>query len=120
MHTFVKINNGGVDVNGFGVRLKQWRVQLGLTQEELADRCATSANNIRNYEKNRNTPSYETIIRLCDAMLVNPDYLMQDDLGFNPYEDKNETFNDIAKLTPADYQLVKGLVNNLKNRGVKR
>ena len=104
----------------FGERLKFWRERQSLTQEQLAARCNSSEQVMRSYEKNRNRPGYEMIIRLCDALLVNPDYLMQDDLSFNPYEDRNETFNDIAKLPPADYQLVKGFVENLKSQGGKR
>lgn len=107
-------------MNSFGERLKYWREHLGLTQEQLAVRCESSEQVIRSYEKNRNKPGYDMIIRLCDAMLINPDYLMQDDLNFNPYEDRNETFNDIAKLPPSEYQLVKGFVENLKNQGIKR
>lgn len=103
-------------MSNFGERLKFMREQLGLTQEQLALRCKSSEQVIRSYEKNRNKPGYEMIIRLCDAMLVNPDYLMQDDLSFNPYEDKNETFNDIARLSPANYLLVKGFVKNLKDQ----
>ena len=107
-------------MNNFGERLKFWREHQGLTQEQLALRCNSSEQVIRSYEKSRNKPGYEMIIRLCDALLVNPDYLMQDDLSFNPYEDRNETFNDIAKLPPNEYQLVKGFVENLKNQGIKR
>ena len=104
-------------VNSFGERLKFQREQKRLTQEQLAIRCNSSEHVLRSYEKNRNKPGYDMIIRLCDALLVNPDYLMQDDLCFNPYEDKNETFNDIAKLSPSNYMLVKGIVENLKAQG---
>ena len=106
-------------MDSFGERLRFQREQKRLTQEQLAIRCNSSEHVIRSYEKNRNKPGYAMIIRLCDALLVNPDYLMQDDLSFNPYEDKNETFNDIAKLPPSSYLLVKGFVENLKNQGVK-
>jgi transcriptional regulator with XRE-family HTH domain len=106
-------------MSSFGDRLKYQREYKNLTQEQLAARCDTSDHMIRAYEKNRNKPGYEMIIRLCDALLVNPDYLMQDDLSFNPYEDRNETFNDIAKLPPSSYQLLKSFVENLKNQGMK-
>jgi len=107
-------------MNNFGDRLKFCRERQSLTQEQLGTRCNSSEQMIRSYEKNRNKPGYEMIIRLCDALLVNPDFLMQDDLSFNPYEERNETFNDIAKLPPSDYQLVKGFVENLKAQGAKR
>jgi len=114
---FIYINDyGGDSVSNFGERLKFWRERKGLTQEQLALRCKSSEQVIRSYEKNRNKPGYDMIIRLCDAMLVNPDYLMQDDLSFNPYEDRNETFNDIARLSPTNYQLLKGFVKNLKDQ----
>jgi len=111
---------GGDKVNSFGERLRYQREQKGLTQEQLAIRCGSSEHVIRSYEKNRNRPGYNMLIRLCDALLINPDYLLQDDLSFNPYEEHNETFNDIAKLPPYEYQLVKGFVENLVNHGAKR
>lgn len=100
----------------FGDRLKYIREHKGITQEELAALCKTSDSIIRGYEKNRSRPSYDMILRICDALRTNPDYLMQDDLSFNPYEDFNETINAIAKLSPKDYNLLKGFVKNLMDQ----
>lgn len=104
----------------FGDRLKNSREHAGLYQEQLASACVSSAQVIRSYEKNRNRPGYNMIIQLCNVLHVNPDYLMQDDLSFNPYEERNETINDIAKLAPTEYNLVKGLVENLKNQEARK
>jgi len=37
-------------------------------------------------------------------------------ISFNPYEDKNETFNAIAKLSPKNYKLLKDFVESLSNQ----
>ena len=106
-------------MSSFGERLKRQREHRRLTQEQLAELCGSDDRMIRGYEKDRNKPNYYMLIRLCDALLCNPDYLLQDDLKFNPYEERNETFNDIAKLPPSAYQLVKGFVENLKSQDMR-
>ena len=103
-------------MGSFGYRLKKIREERGFTQERLAVACKTSEPVIRHYEKERKKPGYDMMLRICDALRVNPDYLMQDDLSFNPYEDKNETFNAIAKLSPKNYKLLKDFVESLSNQ----
>ena len=100
--------------------MKTQRLDQHLTQEELALRCGSSDQVMRSYEKNRNKPGYDMLVRLCDALHVNPDYLMQDDLSFNPYADKDEALSSMQTLPPADYQLVKDMIASLQNRRASR
>ena len=101
-------------MNGFGARLKEAREISKLIQKELAIMCETDEAIIRGYEKERRAPSKSMMLRLFDALKTPPDFFFQDELSFNPYQDKDMLFSEIAKLTPVQYKLVRGFVDNLK------
>jgi transcriptional regulator with XRE-family HTH domain len=101
-------------VKGFGDRLKEAREICKLTQRELAIMCDTDEAIIRGYEKERRAPSKSMMLRLFDALKTPPDFFFQDELSFNPYQDKDMLFSDISKLSPAQYKLLRGFVDNLK------
>lgn len=61
-----------------GNRLKQRRVQLGLTQQQLADIIGAKKNTISNYECNISSPSEDIILRLMDALKCDANYLYGD------------------------------------------
>jgi len=103
-------------MSGFGDRLKEARIMCKLTQKEVAIICDTDEATIRSYEKERISPSKSMMLRLFDALKTPPDFFFQDELSFNPYKDKDTLFADIAKLPTAQYKLVKGFVNNLKEQ----
>lgn len=103
-------------MKGFGDRLKQAREECKLTQQELAIKCDTDEAIIRGYEKARRAPSKRMMLQLFDALKTPPDFFFQDELSFNPYEDKDNLFSDIAKLPPSQYKLVKGFVDTLKKQ----
>lgn len=56
---------GAVDI---GNRLKGLRVQLNLTQEELADRCELSKGFISQVERNLTSPSIATLTDILEAL----------------------------------------------------
>ena len=57
-------------------RILKRREQLGLTQTELAKRAGLQPPAISQYESGVRNPSYETIIKLSNALNVNTDYLI--------------------------------------------
>lgn len=90
-----------------GNRLKQRRMQLGLTQQQLADIIGSKKNTISNYECNISSPGEDIILRImealkCDANYLYCDYFTSDE---NLLPDKNEmqiikayrSFNDEGK-----------------------
>ena len=103
-------------MNGIGDRLKTARLEKKLTQEQLASLCNTSQGVIRNYEKSRRFPSIDMLARFCNALRVSPDYLLQDELSFNPYEEKNEMFSTIDKLTPKQIDFLKDFLITLQKQ----
>ena len=56
-------------------KLKELRLNMGLTQEELASKLGLSRVNYTRYENGKVNPDYETIIKLADFYDVSLDEL---------------------------------------------
>jgi len=62
-------------------RLKELRIEKGLSQTQLAKEIGVNYRTISQYEKGINEPDIKTIKKLCDFFGVTADYL----LGFTEY-----------------------------------
>lgn len=62
----------------FAERMKNRRMELGITRSELAKRLNVSASAISNYENEVSAPKEDILLRLFDALDVEPNYLFQD------------------------------------------
>ncbi len=63
-------------MNKFAERLKELRIEKGLTQKQLADELQISQAIISLYEKNVRTPTIDVVITLCTFFKVSADYLI--------------------------------------------
>lgn len=98
----------------FGDRLKIVRKEKGFTLEHLASLIDTSEVVIRNYEKSRRIPNVEMLIRLCNALNVTPNYLLQDDLTTSCFD--NEILEKVALLTAEQRCFLNDFLNTLLER----
>lgn len=55
---------------GFGSRIRQLRLERGLTLQQLAKRCELAASTISKVEQNQISPTYENVLRLADGLRV--------------------------------------------------
>lgn len=116
------------DMKLIGKRIKQLRLELNLTQEELAQKIASvkGKSSIANYESGSNLPSDEVKMKMCEIFNCSLDYLMcktdirnpnkkpQDDplglakVGFNmddytpPTDKQREQIRDILEIMLKD------------------
>jgi transcriptional regulator with XRE-family HTH domain len=65
-----------IGFNEIGSRISERRKELQLTQEMLTNLTDISTNQLSNIENNRSVPTIETILRLCEALKVTPDYFL--------------------------------------------
>ena len=65
-----------------GQRIRYYRQQRLLTQEQLAERTGVSASFMGHIERGSRIASLETLMRLCDALQVTPNDLLADDAFF--------------------------------------
>lgn len=65
----------------FGNRVRTRREDLGLTQQELADRVNVSLKTLQNWDRGVNTPKQiKDLLSLCNQLHCDPDYLLLRDL----------------------------------------
>ena len=63
-------------MNKFAERLKELRLENGLTQDQLAEKTRLNQATISAYERNKITPTIDAIIILCKFFRVSADYLI--------------------------------------------
>ncbi len=59
----------------FGEQLRRRREELGLSRDQLAQALGVSRSAVGNYETGVSTPKEEVLLRLFDALQVDPNYL---------------------------------------------
>ena len=97
-----------MDIN-FGNRLKEMRIQAGMTQQQLASKLGITKSVISFYELRERTPSPEILVKLAAEFKVSSDYL----LGI-----EKKKVLDISGLDSDDERIVKQLVEHLRNKNV--
>ena len=80
-------------MNTFGDRLRQARIDKGLTQKQLADMIGAKHNSISNWENNQNKPDPDTIEIICGVLDIEPNYLLS-----------KETKTDLTKKEFSNYE----------------
>ncbi len=65
-----------VDYKDLGMRIRLARRKQSLTQEQLAEQVGISASFMGHIERGSRIASLETLISLCNALRVSPQYLL--------------------------------------------
>ena len=63
-----------------GGQIKRYRIRLGLSQEELADRIFVTRQSVSNWENGRTYPDLQSLLRLSDLFGLSLDELIKGDL----------------------------------------
>ena len=101
---------------GFGEQLRRRREELGLSRAELAERLGVSRSAVGNYETGVSTPKEDILLRLFDALQVDPNYLYQDSFhaqGFVCSGEEQRLLEKLRRLPLTGRQTVHSLVNAL-------
>ena len=67
-----------MDYRELGRRVRQQRTMCGMTQEELAEKSGISCSFVGHIERGEKKFSIGTLVALCNAMKISPNYLLQD------------------------------------------
>ena len=62
----------------FSDRLKEARIAIGLTQEQVADKLGVAKSTLAGYEKGNREPSIPTVQKIMEVLSVDANYLYQD------------------------------------------
>lgn len=91
----------------FGKKIKAFRKQNNLTQQQLAERLGVAKSVISYYESGDRFPSNDVLIKLARTFHVSTDYL----LGL----ERKRTL-DISDLTEDDIAVVETVANALRKK----
>lgn len=93
----------------FGSKLKELRMQNGLTQQQLATQLGVTKSVISFYERQERTPSPEVLRKMAAIFRVSTDFLLD--------IDRTKRL-DVSDLDDDDIQLVSLLIDTLRRKNV--
>ena len=93
-----------------GKRIKDMRLEKGLSQQELGDLLGVTKVSICGYENGTRTPSLETFGLLAEVFNTTTDYLLGREITIHS-EDNKEYLGNISK---DDINIIKELKDNNK------
>lgn len=76
-----------IDYKALGKRIAKRRRVLNMTQDDVAEATGLSNNHISNIENCHSIPSIDTLVKICEAIDVTPDYLL---LGIAAHADAED------------------------------
>lgn len=92
-----------------GSKIKEKRIALGFSQEELGEKLGVSKVSICGYEKGTRTPTMQNFIDLIEILGLTPDELLGREVKtvIDGVKDREEEY--VAHLSKADLQIIKEL-----------
>ncbi len=69
-----------MDAAALGIRIHEIRRKAGISSDRLAELCGVGAVHIRKIESGAKVPSIHLFVRICNALHISPEYLLQDSL----------------------------------------
>lgn len=91
----------------FGNRLKQLRLEAGMTQQQLAQKLGVTKSVVSYYEQQERSPSPEILIHLSRIFRTSTDFL----LGID-----NRRTIDVSELSDDDIAVLTGMIEALKRK----
>ena len=93
-----------------GFRIAQRRQSLGLKQAQLAKTVGISAKYISDIETGKRRPSLETLVKICEALRITPDYVI---LGAMVKEEDLNILDSLKLLSPQDKRKAEKIIRIL-------
>lgn len=77
-------------------KLKEARIEKGISQQETANRIGISRGCYSNYELGSREPPFEIIVKICNVLGISADYLLglEDEAGTKTYI--SNSFNNFS------------------------
>ena len=101
----------------FGEQLKCRRKELGLSRSELAKQLGVSQSAVGNYETGVSAPKEEILLRIFDALHVEPNYLYRgsfESAGGDASPEERTLVEKYRALSPAGRQTIHTLLDALR------
>ena len=97
-----------VDLGEIGKRIQGRRKQMGLTQEQLADKMDVSIQMVSNLERGNKSIRIENLIKLSEILNISTDYILT---GKETAEDMQVLTEQMASLSQKERKMMKLLMD---------
>lgn len=94
-----------MDYRIIGRKIAEKRVELNISQEDLAEKIDSSANYISNIERGKRNASLTILLKIANELNLSFDYLLSEELKNQNFREKaylNELLNMIQNLNSKD------------------
>ena len=98
-----------------GKRMKELRIQYGLTQQELADRSELTKGFISQLERNQNTPAIGTLLDIIQCLGTTPAEFFTDEEPEQIVFKKEDYF---TKIDENEHSKIEWIVPNAQKNGL--
>ena len=99
-----------IDYTAMGGRIRSARQAAGLSQSELAERCALSVSFLGHIERGSRKMSLETLVSICEVLNLSADYLLQDELEENEISKIKELEALWKDVSPSKQELAVAMI----------
>lgn len=105
-----------MDVNYelIGVRIKRYRENKGLSQEELGSIIGISNRHLSKVETGAKNPSLELILNIANALNITADDLLVDYLNNSTEKQNTELLTIITDCTPTEKVILMDMLKHMK------
>lgn len=97
-----------------GKQIKKARNLMGMTGEELAERCDISTTYLRQLEGGKKTPSIQTLGTLCRELNVSPSYLLPEMESNDRTLEQEELLLAVRGMTPEQIHAVASAIRTFR------
>ena len=103
-----------MDYLQLGMRIRETRYYLRITQVEMAEKLHFSQQHIGNIERGNAHPSLDLLVDISNTFNVSLDYLLQDSLEHSNPDSRIGSYSELQLLlTQQQYEIIQ-LYNNLQ------
>lgn len=89
-----------------GHRIREERTKYRLTQEQLAEAAEVNESYVGQVERGEKNPSLETVVSIANSLGVTVDYLLQEEVDFEPNSLINELIAIAKDKDPDELRLM--------------
>ncbi len=107
-----------LDKEELGRRLAKQRKKLKMKQRQLAEQVGVNSNHISSIEHGKVAPSLECFVKICDALKITPDYLLEGAMHSNNVP--QNILEHLRLCADPDIDLVACIVKFLADRNTSR
>ena len=93
-----------MSIESIGETIRKTRIEKGLTQKEVAERCGMADSAIRKYESGKVCPKIETLKRIAEALGVDPYSLVDFDTATEMLVESMNSVEDSRQRITTAYE----------------